>query len=66
MHAQGERGRTMVVFRDVHIVRLVPITHQQVNRPVRLVAVVIFVPVVRIGRHVLQPSNLVRQLQIRS
>ena len=49
MPAQGEHGHTMVVFRDVIIVPQVPITHQQVYRHVRHVAVVISV---QVGLHV--------------
>ena len=51
MPAQGEHGHIMVVFKDVIIVLQVPITHQQVNRHVRHVAVVISVPVgLRVNR----------------
>lgn len=57
MPVQGEHGHTMVGCRDVIIVLRVPITHQQVNRHVRRVAVVISVPVGHIVRRVRQRLN---------
>lgn len=57
MPVQGEHGHTMVGCRDVIIVLRVPTTHQQVNRHVRRVAVVISVPVVLRVRRVRQRLN---------